>query len=67
VKAAVSGYRQVLLRVPALTTAYLRIAALLEGQGDTAGALDTYRELAKLEPGNSQTAAAIARLSSQRH
>jgi tetratricopeptide (TPR) repeat protein len=65
-KAAIAGYRQVLLKVPALTTAYVRIGGLLESQGDTAGALETYRELTKIEPGNAQAAAAVARLSSPR-
>jgi tetratricopeptide (TPR) repeat protein len=65
-KAAVANYRQVLIKVPALTTAYLRIGALLAAQGDTAAALEAYRELAKIDPGNTQAAAAIARLAAPR-
>ena len=60
--AAVSGYRDLLAKIPALTTAYLRIGALLEQKGDTAGALEAYRELARVEPDNARAAAAIARL-----
>jgi Carboxypeptidase regulatory-like domain len=62
VTAAVSGYRALLLKVPALTTADLRIGALLEQKGDAAAALEAYRELARVEPGNAGAAAAIARL-----
>ena len=65
-KAAVASYRQVLVKVPALTTAYLRIGALLEQQGDTAGALESYRDLARIDPGSTQAAAAIARLAPPR-
>ena len=60
--AAVSGYRELLAKIPALTAAYLRIGALLEQKGDTGGALEAYRELARLEPDNARAAAAIARL-----
>ena len=62
VDAAVAGYRDLLTRVPALTTAYLRIGTLLETRGDTAGALAAYRDLARVEPDNAKAAAAIARL-----
>jgi hypothetical protein len=62
ITAAVNGYRDLLTKVPALTAAYLRIGALLEQKGDAASALDAYRELARLEPGNARAAAAIARL-----
>jgi len=62
IEAAVAGYRNILTKVPSLTTAYLRIGALLEARGDIAGALAAYRDLARLEPDNSRAAAAIARL-----
>ena len=62
VDAAVAGYRDLLTKVPALTTAYLRIGTLLETRGDTAGALAAYRDLARVEPDNAKAAAAIARL-----
>ena len=57
-----AGYRDLLTKVPALTTAYLRIGTLLEARGDTAGALAAYRDLARVEPDNAKAAAAIARL-----
>jgi hypothetical protein len=63
VGAAVNGYRDLVAKVPALTTAYLRIGALLEQKGDAAAALGAYRELARLEPDNTRAAAEIARLS----
>jgi len=62
VDAAVAAYRDVLTKIPSLTTAYLRIGALLEQRGDTAGALAAYRDLARIEPDNARAAAAIARL-----
>ena len=60
--AAIGTYRDLLSKIPALTTGYLRVGALLEQKGDAAGALETYRELARLEPDNPRAAAAIARL-----
>ena len=62
VDVAVAAYRDLLTKVPALTTAFLRIGALLEERGDTAGALAAYRDLARIEPDNGRAAAAIARL-----
>jgi tetratricopeptide (TPR) repeat protein len=61
--AAITSYRELLSKVPALTAAYLRVGALLEQKGDTAAALETYRELVRLEPDNPRAAAAITRLS----
>ena len=52
VTAAVVAYRDLLTRIPSLTTVHLRIGALLEQKGDTAGALEAYRELARVEPDN---------------
>ena len=60
--AAIGTYRDLLSKIPALTTGYLRVGALLEQKGDAAGALETYRQLARLEPDNARAAAAIARL-----
>lgn len=62
IDAAVAAYRDLLTRVPALTTAYLRIGGMLEARGDTAGALAAYRDLTRVEPDNARAAAAIARL-----
>ena len=60
--APIGTYRDLLSKIPALTTGYLRVGALLEEKGDAAGALETYRQLARLEPDNARAAAAIARL-----
>lgn len=60
---AVAAYRDVVSRVPALTSVHLRIGTLLERRSDTAGALAAYRQLLVLEPGNAKAAAAVARLS----
>ena len=60
--AAINTYKDLLSKIPALTTGYLRVGALLEQKGDAAGALETYRQLAQLEPDNTRAAAAIARL-----
>ena len=62
VAAAVAGYRDLLAKVPALTTAYLRIGALLEQSGDAAAALGAYRALRRLEPDNAKAMDAVARL-----
>ena len=60
--AAIASYKDLLSKIPALTTGYLRVGALLEQTGDAAAALETYRQLARLEPDNARAAAAIARL-----
>ena len=60
--AAAAAYRDILTKVPSLTSAYLRIGALLEQAGDTAGALHAYRDLARVEPDNAGAAAGIRRL-----
>jgi tetratricopeptide (TPR) repeat protein len=60
--AAIASYKDLLSKIPALTTGYLRVGALLEQKGDAAAALETYRQLARLEPDNARAAAAIARL-----
>jgi Carboxypeptidase regulatory-like domain len=61
-QAAIGGYRDLLSKVPALTSAHLRIGTLLEQKGDVPAALEAYRELVRLEPDNTRAAAAIARL-----
>lgn len=60
---AIAGYREVLTRVPALTSVYLRIGQLQERKPDPIAALATYRELARREPDNPRALAAIERLS----
>jgi tetratricopeptide (TPR) repeat protein len=59
---AITSYREILVRVPALTSIYLRLGALYERKSDTAAALAAYRELAQLDPGNVKARAAILRL-----
>jgi hypothetical protein len=59
---AIEIYKEVVARVPALTSVYLRIGALYEQKPDVERALAAYRQLAELEPGNATVRAAIARL-----
>jgi tetratricopeptide (TPR) repeat protein len=63
--AAIAAYREILKRVPALTSIYLRIGALHEAQKDSQSALAEYRRLAELEPANASARAAIRRLTRQ--
>jgi hypothetical protein len=60
---AVTAYRELVERVPALTSVYLRIGTLLEQKPDPAGARAAYEQLLKLEPGNARARAAMARVS----
>ena len=59
---AIAAYRELLARVPALTSVYLELGTLYERAKDPAAALVAYRRLAELEPGNTAARAAIARL-----
>ena len=59
---AILAWRDVLSRVPALTSAHLQIGALYERQLDAERALATYRHLLQIEPGNAKALAAISRL-----
>ena len=63
--AAVEAYREILNRVPALTSVYLRIGALHEARNDSASALAEYRRLLKFEPANGAAQSAIDRLTRQ--
>lgn len=63
---ALSIYREVLARVPALTTLHLQIGAVLERRNDPAGALAEYQLLLKDDPDNAKARAASERLS-RRH
>jgi tetratricopeptide (TPR) repeat protein len=60
---AIAAYREILFRIPALTSIYLRLGELHEARHDDASALAEYRRLAELEPNNSLARAAIERLS----
>lgn len=63
--AAVAVYREILDRVPALTSIYLRLGSLHEARNDPAAALSAYQRLAELEPGNAAARSAIDRLNKQ--
>jgi tetratricopeptide (TPR) repeat protein len=60
--AAVAAYREILTRVPAMTSIHLRLGSLHERKSDPAAALAAYRELVRLEPANDRALAAIQRL-----
>ncbi len=59
---AIRAYTDLLGRVPALTSVYLRIGELQEKKGDAAAALAAYRRLAEVEPENARAREAIERL-----
>ena len=62
---AIAAWRDVLARVPALTSVHLQLGALYERKLDTERALTTYRQLLALEPANARALAAVERLSKQ--
>ena len=62
---AILAWRDVLVRVPALTSVHLQLGALYERKPDNERALAAYRQLLALEPGNARALAAIERLSKQ--
>jgi tetratricopeptide (TPR) repeat protein len=59
---SITAYRELLARVPALTSIYMRVGRLLEAKGDVAAALESYTQLQRLEPEHAGAAEAIARL-----
>jgi Carboxypeptidase regulatory-like domain len=59
---AIAAWRDLLTRVPALTSIYLRIGALYERKPDLDRAVEAYQQLLQLEPGNDKARAAISRL-----
>jgi tetratricopeptide (TPR) repeat protein len=59
---AIAAWRDLLTRVPALTSIYLRIGALYERKPDLNRAVEAYQQLLQLEPGNEKARAAIDRL-----
>ena len=62
---AILAWRDVLAKVPALTSVHLQLGALYERKPDNERALAAYRQLLALEPGNVRALAAIERLSRQ--
>ena len=65
VDAAIAAYRDVLARVPALTTVHLQLGALLEKRGDTPAAIAEYQAMLKADPANAKARAALDRLARQ--
>jgi len=63
--AAIAAYRDVLTRVPALTTVHLQLGALLEKRGDTPAAIAEYQAMLKADPANAKARAALDRLARQ--
>ncbi len=59
---AIAAWRDLLTRVPALTSIYLQIGALYERKPDLDRAVEAYQQLLQLEPGNERARAAIGRL-----
>ena len=62
---AILAWRELVAKIPALTSVYLQIGALYERKPDPERALATYRQLLVVEPGNSKALAGIERLRKQ--
>jgi tetratricopeptide (TPR) repeat protein len=62
---AITAYRQIASRIPALTSIHLAVGALLERQHDYDGARAEYRALLAAEPENEQAKSALQRLTAR--
>lgn len=62
---AIASYRDVLTRIPALTSVHLQLGVLLERKGDTAAAVAEYQAAIKADPANAKARAALDRLARQ--
>src|SRR5262245_10585985 len=62
VDGAIAAWREVIAKVPGLTSAHLQIGALYERKPDPEQALAAYRRLLEIEPANQKALAAIERL-----
>ena len=62
---AIKAYREILDRVPALTTVHLQLAGLFEKRHDTTSAIAEYRAMLKADPANAKARAALDRLGRQ--
>jgi tetratricopeptide (TPR) repeat protein len=62
---AILAWRELVAKIPALTSVYLEIGALYERKPDPERALATYRQLLEIEPGNSKALAGLDRLRKQ--
>jgi tetratricopeptide (TPR) repeat protein len=59
---AIAVYRDVLARVPQLTSVHLELGALFERKGDSAAAVTDYQAAIKADPANTKARAALDRL-----
>jgi len=62
---AIAAYREVLDRVPALSTVHLQLGALFERRHDTTAAAAEYQAMLKADPANVKARAALDRLARQ--
>ena len=62
---AILAWREIVAKIPALTSVYLEIGALYERKPDPERAVATYRQLLEIEPGNSKALAGLERLRKQ--
>ena len=62
---SIATYREILDRVPALTTVHLQLGALFEKRRDTASAIAEYQAMLKADPANTKARAALDRLARQ--
>ena len=62
---AIKAFREILDRVPALTTVHLQLAGLFEKRHDTTSAIAEYRAMLKADPANAKARAALDRLGRQ--
>jgi len=62
---AIKAYREILDRVPALTTVHLQLAGLFEKRHDITSAIAEYRAMLKADPANAKARAALDRLGRQ--
>jgi tetratricopeptide (TPR) repeat protein len=60
---AIARYREILTRVPALTSVHLQLGALFERKAETAAAVAEYGAALKADPANAKARAALDRLS----
>ena len=59
---AIASYRDVLARVPALTSVHLQLGVLFERKGDIPAAVAEYQAAIKADPANAKARAALTRL-----
>jgi tetratricopeptide (TPR) repeat protein len=62
VDGAIAAWREILAKVPGLTSAYLQIGALYERKPDPDRAIAAYKQLLEMEPANAKAIAAIEKL-----